>query len=163
MRNELAQRLLRELLKDSNQSDRKLAETLNVSQPTISRIRKELEKTGMIQNYTIVPDFKKMGFEILAMTFVEIPPKIFTPQRIEEARKYAAKFPNAIFSAFGEGLGMNGVVISFHKNYAEYIERLKQLKVDWGSSVGDIQSFIVSLGGEELKKFSLTYLKDVPP
>jgi DNA-binding Lrp family transcriptional regulator len=162
MEKELYRRLLKELLKNSRQSDRDLAKALNVSQPTISRIRRKLEQRGIIQDYTIVPDFVKMGFEILALTFVKMRPEILSPETIEEARKYAAKFPNAIFASTGEGLGMTGVIFSFHNNYTNYHQRLNQLRADWKEFTEDIQSFVVSLGEGEFKRFSLTHLKDFP-
>ena len=162
MRKELPQQLLRELLKNSKRSDRDLAKILKVSQPTITRARHKLEKNGTIQDYTIIPNFRKMGFEILALTFVKMRPEIFKPEIMEEARKYAAKFPNAIFASTGEGLGMTGVIISFHKNYTDYHKKVNLLRVDWKDFAEEIQSFIVSLGEGEYKRFSLTYLKDVP-
>jgi len=163
MRKELPRQLLRELLKNSKRSDRELAKVLDVSQPTITRNRRKLERQGLIQDYTIVPDFRKMGFEILALTFVKMRPEILTSERMEAARRYAAKFSNAIFASTGEGLGMTGVIISFHKSYTEYHRRVNQLRVDWKDITEDIQSFIVSIGEGEYKRFSLTYLKDVPP
>ena len=77
MRKDLPQKLLGELLKNSKQSDRELAKTLNVSQPTISRARHKLEKSGMIKDYTIVPDFKKMGFGLLVITLPKFVLKFF--------------------------------------------------------------------------------------
>jgi DNA-binding Lrp family transcriptional regulator len=162
MRKELSEQLLRELLKNSKRSDRELAKILKVSQPTITRTRQKLEKNGMIEDYTIIPDFRKMGFEILALTFVKMRPGIRLPETMEEARKYASKFPNAIFASSGEGLGMTGVIISFQKNYTEYHSRLNLLRVDWKDFTEDIQSFIIPIGEGEYKKFSLRYLKDVP-
>ncbi len=161
MRKELSEQLLRELLKNSKRSDRELAKVLKVSQPTITRTRQKLEKNGMIEDYTIIPNFKKMGFEIFALTFVKMRPDIRLPEIVEEARKYAAKFPNAIFASSGEGLGMTGVIISFHKNYTEYHNKLNLLRVDWKDLTDDIRSFIVPIGEGEYKRFSLKYLKDV--
>lgn len=162
MRKELAQQLLRELFKNSKRSDRELAEILGVSQPTITRTRHKLERQGMILDYTIVPDFRKIGFEILALTFVKMRPEILTSEKMEEAIEYAAKFSNAIFSSTGEGLGMTGVIISFHKNYTDYHRNVNLLRVDWKDLVEDIQTFVVSIGEKESKRFSLTYLGDVP-
>jgi DNA-binding Lrp family transcriptional regulator len=161
MMKELHQKLLRELLKDSKRSDRELAKILDVSQATITRIRHKLESERMIHDYTIVPDFRKMGFEILALTFVKMRPEILTPETLKSTKEYAAKFPNAIFASTGEGLGMTGVIISFHKDYTDYHHRLNQLRVDWKNYTENIQSFIVSLKEGEIKNFSLTYLKDV--
>jgi DNA-binding Lrp family transcriptional regulator len=162
MEKDLPQQLLRELLKNSKRSDRELAKVLRVSQPTITRHRRKLEERGLIQDYTIVPDFRKMGFEILALTFVKMRPDLLTPEIMEEAKKYGEKWPNVILVSSGEGLGMTGVILSFHKNYTEYHHRLNLLRVDWKDFSEDIQSFIVSLGEEEYKRLSLTYLKDVP-
>jgi DNA-binding Lrp family transcriptional regulator len=162
MEKDLPQQLLRELLKNSKRSDRELAKVLRVSQPTITRHRRKLEERGLIQDYTIVPDFRKMGFEILALTFVKMRPDLLTPEIMEEAKKYGEKWPNVILVSSGEGLGMTGVILSFHKNYTEYHHRLNLLRVDWKEFSEDIQSFIVSLGEEEYKRLSLTYLKDVP-
>ena len=162
MRKELPQKLLRELLKDSKRSDRDLAKALKVPQPTITRMRHKLEKSGMIQDYTIIPDFKKMGFEIMGLTFVKMRSDIFLPEVMEQGREYSMKWPNVIFASSGEGLGMTGVIISFHKNYTEYHQRLNLLRVDWKDFTEEIQSFVIAIGEGEYKRFSLTHLKDVP-
>ncbi len=162
MRKELPQQLLRELLKNSKRSDRQLAKVLKVSQPTITRTRHKLEKNGVVQNYTIIPDFGKMGFEILALTFVKMNPEILSPETIEKAKQYCEKWPNVIFVSSGEGLGMTGVIMSFHENYTEYHNRLNSLRVDWKDLSEDIKSFVIPLGHGGYKRFSLEYLGDVP-
>ena len=154
-------RLLLELLKDSKRSDRELSKVLDVSQPTVTRMRQRLVKDGVIKDFTVIPDFAKMGFEILALTFVKMRPGALAPETIEEAKKYAAKFPNAILSSTGEGLGMNGIVISFHRNFADYHRHLNQMRVDWKDFLDDTKSFIISVGEGEFKRFSLTYLGDI--
>ena len=154
-------RLLLEYLKDSKRSDRELAKVVGVSQPTITRMRSRLVKEGLIEDFTIIPNFVKMGVEILALTFVKMRPGILTQETMEEARKYAASFPNAIFASTGEGLGMTGVIISFHKDYTDYHSKLNLLRVDWKDFTEDIQSFVVSLREGEFKRFSLSHLGDV--
>ncbi len=162
MRKELPHQLLRELLKNSKRSDRELAKILGVSQPTITRARNRLEKNGTIEDYTIVPNFREMGFEIFAITLVKINPQMLTTENIEKATQYAAKFPQAILSSMGEGLGMNGVVISLHKNYTDYQHHVTQMRLDWKGLLQDVQGFIISLETGEFKRFSLTHLGDVP-
>jgi len=61
MRKDLPQKLLRELLKNSKQSDRELAKTLKVSQPTITRLRHKLEKSGMRARLGITQSFQISG------------------------------------------------------------------------------------------------------
>ena len=162
MRKELPQQLLRELLKNSKRSDRELAKVLGVSQPTITRARHKLERKGIIQDYTIIPDFGKMGFEIKALTFVKMRPDVLIGETREKTKKYAAKFPNVIFAYSGKGLGMTGVIISLHKSYTEYHKQLNRLRVDLKDITDEIQSFIVALEEGEYKRFSLKYLGGLP-
>ena len=163
MAKDLAQKLLRELLKNSKRSDRDLAKVLRVSQPTITRARHRLEKSGMIKDYTVVPDFKKMGFELMTILLVKIRPEAMTPEIISKAKEYATKaHSHVILSTLGEGMGMNGVAISFHRNYTEFQRHLNQMRLEWKDFLEDIQIFFVTLGEEEFKRFCLTYLKDVP-
>jgi len=163
MQKKLPQQLLRELLKNSKRSDRDLAKTLKVSQPTITRARHRLEKNGMIEDYTVIPNFRKMGFEILALTFVKMRSDVLIGETKEKTKKYAAKFPNVIFASSGKGLGMTGVIISFHRNYTEYHKQLNMLRIDLKEITEDIQTFMVAIGEGEYKRFSLKHLKDVPP
>ena len=162
MRKELAQQLLRELLKNSKRSDRDLAEVLGVSQPTITRTRHKLEREGVIQEYTITPDFRKMGFEILALTFVKMHADILVGETKERTKKFAAEFPNVIFAYSGKGLGMTGVIISLHKNYTEYQKQVNMLRIQLKDVTEQMQTFIVAIGEGEYKRYSLSYLKDLP-
>jgi len=155
-------KLLLELLKDSKRSDRELAKILGVSQPTITRLRHKLEKNGMIQNYTIVPDFKKMGFEILALTFVKISAELLTPEVRRRGEEYAANWHNALFVSVGEGLGMNIVAMTIHRDYTEFHRQLNQVRLDLKDYFGDIQSFIIPFGEVEFKRLSFAYLGDIP-
>ena len=162
MHNDLPQKLLRELLENSKGSDRELAELLKVSQPTITRTRHKLEKSDMIQDYTITPDFRKMGFELLAITFIKMKPETLLPEMTEKAKAYVEKYPNAIFVGRGEGFGMNSVIISFHYDFTDYTRKWNQMRLDWKDFVSDIKSFLVSCETGVIKRFSLTCLKDVP-
>jgi len=65
-------KLISELLKNSRRSDRDLAKAIRVSQPTVSRMIKKLKSEGVIKEYSLIPDFHKLGFEILALTFLNV-------------------------------------------------------------------------------------------
>ena len=162
MRKDLPQKLLRELLKNSKQSDRELAKTLRVSQPTITRARHKLEKSGMIKDYTIVPDFRKMGFELLVVNFAKIRPEVLSSGMIEKAKEFIEKFPNTIFASSGEGMGMNAVDIAFYRSFTEYHNRANLMRTEWKDIIEDLQSFIIPIGEGEFKRFSLAYLGDTP-
>ena len=63
-------KILSGLMKNSKISDRKLADSIGVSQPTVTRRRARLEKEAF-DGYTVIPKWGKLGYEILALTFVK--------------------------------------------------------------------------------------------
>ena len=85
-------KVLRELLKDSSKSDREIAKTVGVSQPTISRIKKKLINEGSIRTFSAIPNFSKLGFEIMALTFVKIKPFLNDKQPYRKGHKKAQKW-----------------------------------------------------------------------
>jgi DNA-binding Lrp family transcriptional regulator len=152
-------RLLFELIKGARRSDRELAKAMKTSQPTVTRRRTLLEKEGYIQEYTIIPDLEKMGYEILAFTFLSFvqPPR---PDIIEKARGWAEKQSAVVFAADGEGLDMNSVLISAHKDYSSLARLLTRLRQDWQANIKDMQSFRICVNRPELliKQFSFRHL-----
>lgn len=156
-------RLLKEMLRNSKRSDRELAKILGVSQPTVSRTRARIEKE-YIKTYTVIPDFEKLGYQILAFTFTKLKayPQTEEVDKIAElATEWASKRPNVIFAADGEGLEKDLVMISFHKDYAQYSDFMRNYAMDWGQLIDNFNSFLVSLGsGYKLKPLDLKYLAD---
>jgi DNA-binding Lrp family transcriptional regulator len=161
MKEEKIVNLLKELIRNSRRSDRELAKTLKVSQPTVTRNRKFAET--YIRSYTIVPDFKKIGYEILAITFAKA--KTYDRKEIESklesAKKWVTGRPNIFFASDGEGLGKDAVMISLHKDYSKYADFMREYTVNFADFVTDVQSFIVSLKtGMILKPLDLKYFAD---
>jgi len=66
---EIDWKVLSELMKNAKLSDRELAKKIGSSQPTVTRTRRKLEKEGYIREYTLIPNFHRLGYEILAVTF----------------------------------------------------------------------------------------------
>jgi len=155
---EQTKKLIVELLKNSKRSDRELARVLNSSQPTITRARQKLEREGFIKGYTIVGDWRKLGFEIMTFSFLKMRPEVRSGEMLRKVKQYSEKFPFAIYVASGEGLGMTGVVIALHRSYREYMHYLSEFRIEWKDYVEDIQSFITTLGESEVKELSFKYL-----
>ncbi len=151
-------RLLSELLKNSKRSDRELSKILKTSQPTVSRMRQTLVRNGLIQEFTAIPDLTKLGFEILAISS-------FRTAESREIGERAAKFttskPNVLFAARTEGMGRNGVMISIHKNYADYVNFIREVKNEGEGIIRNHESMLISLGGLVVKPFSLKYLAEL--
>ena len=157
--------LLRVMMKNSRLSDRELAKRMRVSQPTVSRIRTQLEKGGYIRSYTVVPDFGKVGYKIIAITFSKVkayPPTEEANGIIQKAREWLSKHPNVIYAADGQGLsGKDVVMISFHKDYDDYTRFIHSYAFDWGAIISTFESFISNVMSElTMKPFDLSYLAD---
>jgi len=161
MRNNVSIKILQQLFKNSKKSDRELAKVIGISQATFTRRRKQLERK-IIQEYTIMPNLYELGFEILAFTFVRL--REAREGLLEKTRQAMAKSPYIIFASGGEGLGMQGVIVSVHEDYTSYSSFLTRLRLQATSVLLDVQSFLVSLKGDlEAKPFSLKPIADILP
>lgn len=154
-------KLLYEMMKNSKRSDRAIANIIGVSQPTITRMRQRLEKTGYILDYTIVPDLKKLGFEIAAFTFVNTA-KTGTKEPSENVEKWIESNSKIVFAASGDGLnGKNSVIITMHKDFTDYSEFMSEFRSKWAVNIRDIDSFLVPLRGRIPKRFGFKYLENI--
>lgn len=152
-------KLIAELMKNSRRSDRELAKAIGTSQPTVTRTRARLEKEGYIKEYTMIPDFSKLGYEIVALSFFKYG-KMHTPEEQEEVRKFGEKSLkenpfDTVMIAIGSGLGYSGVTMSFHKSYTSY-EKFKQRLTRYARfGLSEIGEFLMSLS-EEAQYLPLT-------
>jgi len=149
--------LLLELLKDSKRSDRELAKVLGVSQPTVSRMRSRLVKEGIIQDFTIIPDFVKMGYEIMAINCFK---SKNSKELAEKAKKWMMSKPNIIFAAAAQGMGKNGIMISLHRDYTDFSNFLAEVMAEDESVMEDYDTMLISLKGRIAKPLSLKYLAE---
>jgi DNA-binding Lrp family transcriptional regulator len=159
-------RLISELMKNSRKSDRELAKAIGVSQPTVTRVRSKLEREGIIKEYTMLPDFSKLGFEIMAITFIKFI-KELSPEELHETRGYSReiekKNPEALLMvAEGLGLGFDRVIISFHKDYSSYVKVIDLVKSEARYiNASHIESFIIGLAdGAHYKPLTFSVIAD---
>ena len=141
-------RLISELIRNCHRSDRDLAKVLGISQPTVSRIRAKLEKEGIIKEYTIIPDFTKLGYSMLALTFVSL--REHSLEGIERARMLAKEGAQqnrfgSIMLERGMGLGYDGVIVSLYKSYADFAKHRNEVANLPFVDVSKIDTFIIDL------------------
>lgn len=157
MKRKRMEQILHELIKNSNRSDHELSKVLGISQPTVTRLRNQLEKEGYIQEYTIIPNLEKMGYSILAVFCIKY--KAHKKELVKEMSKDAAlEQSSTIFSSRAQGLGKNAISISLFKNYREYAQHVDNLSSKWDDLIEEWASMLVDLKGPILKPFSLKYL-----
>jgi DNA-binding Lrp family transcriptional regulator len=145
-------KLLSELMKNSRRSDRELAKAIGVSQPTVSRAIKALEKNGFIKEYTIIPDFAKLGYELMAITLIKLRQELSGAQldrATQLAKESLKKGPfEVVMVERGIGLGFSGVFISYHEDYSSYLNLRNWFKQFDFLEISRLESFLISLRDE---------------
>ena len=149
------------LIKCSRRSDRDIAKSTGLSQPSISRKRQQLEKKGYIDEYTINPNLTKIGYELIVFTMLDFIQPL-TKKSYQKAKKWVENQPSILFWADGEGAGIGSIMVSVQKNYADFSKLMSQFRLDWQYTLKSIQNFYVSLNRKELviRPFSFGYLQD---
>ena len=144
-------RLISELMKNSRRSDRELARIMGVSQSTVTRARIRLEKTGVIREYTMIPDFCALGYNIMGATRFELRGKPID-ERTKETRQTvidAEDSPRVNLMAV-EGLSgdKNRMFVNFYESYSGYDEAMKLLKQVRVVNFDRIDTFLVDLNSK---------------
>ena len=142
-------KLISELMKDSQRSDRELARAIGVSQPTVSRVKQRLKREGYLREFTTIPDFNKIGYHLFALTFFSWN-KDLVPKEMEKARGLALeKSPlvssNVVLIERGIGLNYDSFMASFHKDYSSYTKLMEEVKTSQYIDMSRLESFIVNL------------------
>jgi DNA-binding Lrp family transcriptional regulator len=152
-------KLLYEMMKNSKRSDREIAKIIGVSQPTITRMRQRLEKTGYVRDYTVIPNLEKLGYEIVAFTFMTI-----TDSKVESENtsKWIESNPRIVFSASGNGInGKDSIMVSIHKDFTDYSNFISEYRSRASANTRSIDGFLVPLKGDIPKHFSFKHLEPV--
>ncbi len=161
---EIELKVLSELMRNSRVSDRELAKRLGVSQPTVSRIRNKFEKEGYIKEYTYIPDFVKLGYRLMALTFIKrVENRVREKNALfKEANKHAAKTGfDTVMALSGMGIGYDAVILSFHADYSAFLERLREIKQFPSIDLEHVDSFIVDLTDKNLyRQLTFSFLAD---
>jgi DNA-binding Lrp family transcriptional regulator len=138
------EQLIKELTINARQSDRELARQLKTTQPTISKLRKKLEKERIIEQYTIIPNLSKMDIELVA--FITIKWHDYNEKELlEKFRTFLKLDKNVLFSAPGEGFdNKTKIIMTFHKDYKDYELFLRKIRAEYKDMLENMDSFLIS-------------------
>jgi len=157
--NDVELRLVSELIKNSRRSSHELAKAIGVSQPTVSRLLRKLEDKGVVREYTILPDFRRLGYNLMALTFFKLKPLL--PEDIQRANEQTEQLLREqsfgiVMYEKGMGLGYDMLAVSFHEDYSSFI-KMKQKAYDFSFlELTGSDSFLIDLNDKvHYRPFSL--------
>jgi DNA-binding Lrp family transcriptional regulator len=151
---DIERKMLSELIRNSRRSDRELAKAIGTSQPTATRIRNKLEKEGYVKEYTTVPNLSKIGYSIMALTFVKLDVKQTTlPLEVDAFSKMHFEAlkdnPNAlVFIKPGMGLGYDAVIITLHQDYSSCDKFRILIRQNMKDRITNMDTFLVNMEEE---------------
>jgi len=139
--------VLGELVKNCKISDQEIARKLKTSRPTILKIRKRLEKKGIIKGYNTLIDFEKIGLNLQAVILYRW--KDYSKSKeLESIIKFISSLPEVILFVKGEGVGSKtDLIISVHEDLKDYEKFIRKLKYQWKDNVENVDVFLSSVEG----------------
>jgi DNA-binding Lrp family transcriptional regulator len=145
------QDVLVEILKNSRKSDRDIAKKLEISQPTVTRIRKKLER-NIIKAYTAIPVFPEIGVELLSFNFG----KCSNPKKDTELclKQMAKANPKILFISSGEGMGKNCLIVAIHRDYRDYVDFINNIRLQCKGIRDAFDSFLAPTTREHVLDFA---------
>jgi len=125
-------KILSALLSNCKRSDRDIAKSTGVSQPTVTRARQRLVDEGIIKDYFAIPDYAKLGYEFGAVTLCEIVDKTINLSEW-----------SVLVIAPAIGRKGDHILVTLHRSIANYQTFLKKIKA--------IQTLLFSTENLEIK------------
>lgn len=130
---------------------------MDTSQPTVNRLRKLLESEAILQ-YTLIPNFSYIDYDIIAFMFVRSKDPMTVAWR-DEGKKFAMDQPNVLFASTGQGMDSTGMMVSVHRDYADFTKFHQDFRREWGKHLAEYKTFLISMKGDfTVKPFSFDYL-----
>jgi DNA-binding Lrp family transcriptional regulator len=152
-------RLISELMKNSRRSDRQLAHAIGTSQPTVSRTIKRLEKEGVIEEYTMIPNFRRLGYQIMGVSFYgrgEPSKKEEKEELVKAAIEFEKKNPHAnLMAVSGMGIKKSRMFITFYRDYSSFLKAMQAAKTLPHLEPESLESFLVDLTESNYRLLSL--------
>ena len=109
-----------------------------------------IKKQGLIREFTVIPDFQKLGYELVTFTLVKMKSGL-NADELEKARQISLRDinekspPEIVLFERGLGGGYAGIIVSFHHNFTEYAKLKEMMKKYPFLDHGAILSFLLDL------------------
>jgi DNA-binding Lrp family transcriptional regulator len=130
----------------------RIAKAIDEPSTTIHYNIKKLEKEGVIKEYTMIPDFRKLGYALMGVTLFSLKDTL-SEEGEKELRKTAVEVEKQ--NTFGSliivrGLGMqkDRMFITLYKDYTDYNRTIQLTKQLANVNIESMESFLVDLNDE---------------
>ena len=114
----------------------------------------------------MIPNLSYLGFDLISFTF-STTKELVNPLE-DKGQKWTAEQPNIMFASTGQGMDADAVMVSVHKDYADFAKFYQKFRRTWGGSLESFRTFLVSVKGSvQLKALSpnclvKSYTKEEP-
>jgi hypothetical protein len=100
-----------------------------------------------------------LGFDIVAVTMARS--RELVHALWDQGKKWGAEHPNVVFLSSGQGMEADAIMISVHKDYADFVKFYQAFREDWTKYLEDFKVFLMSVRGSvQMKPFSFNYTVD---
>jgi len=152
-------RIVAELMKNSRRSDRELAKAVGVSQPTVSRVIQKLEKEGVIREYTMIPDFTRLGFNVMGVSEFQLNEEAY--ERRTEIRNRMINDYGGLIAVEGRNSNKNRLTVHFYKDYSEYAQAVSVMRTVPIIEFDKLETFLVDLNKPGYRVLSMSAIANL--
>ncbi len=136
---------LRLLVEDPLITNKDIAKKLKITSQGVGRIRKQINKKGIIKSHELRLDYEKLGVNILAIAMIKILPSVFKKFKKNELDK-VLKQMNVIRSYAIPETDITHIILYAFRNIKEYDTYFRNILEEFGDYVEIKHTFVLSSG-----------------
>ena len=136
---------LRLLVEDPLITNKDIAKKLKITSQGVGRIRKQINKKGIIKSHELRLDYEKLGVNILAIAMIKILPSVFKKFKKNELDKVLKQI-NVIRSYAIPETDITHIILYAFRNIKEYDSYFRNILEEFGDYVEIKHTFVLSSG-----------------
>ena len=142
---EIEKKFINSLFQSASSTDSEIAKKIGVSKASVSRIKKKLQKEGVLVAFTPVVDFEKLDITLFATIIFEW--KNFSNEKLtKEMEEWLVKNSHTILVSEGESVeGLNYMVYAGFRNIEDYHEYSRDFRKKYEESIGAVKVFFTPI------------------
>lgn len=123
-----------------------------------------MEKEGYIKEYTIIPQFEKLGFQIMSFTLAKLKKQVSEDTIMETRKELRKTIPrehvSTILTMRGIDLSANYMISAFHESYDAYLRFLDLIRRQPILEVTETRTCIASLTENQFRPLTFSALAE---